>query len=64
MTDETDNLVLEQLRAIRAGQDAQAARLTRIEDMVRGLSSIMVGIAGRLEGIEDRLARLERERTP
>ena len=64
MTDETDNLVLEQLRAIRAGQDAQAARLMRIEDIVRGLSSIMVGIAGRLEGIEDRLARLERERTP
>ena len=64
MTNETDNLVLEQLRAIRTEQDAQAARLTRIEDMVPGLSSIMAGIAGRLEGIEDRLARLERERTP
>jgi hypothetical protein len=59
MSTEPDNLMLEQLRAMPTHQDVQAARLTRLEDMVRGLSSIMAGIARRLEGIEDRLGRIE-----
>ena len=45
------------LALFKAGQN-------RVEDMVRGLPSIMAGIAGRLEGIEDRLGRIERESTP
>ena len=45
------------LALFRAGQN-------RVKDRMRGLTSIMAVIAGRLEGIEDRPGRIERESTP
>ena len=47
MVDQTDNLVLEHLRALRAGQD-------RIEDAIKEVKY-------RLTGIESGIARLHRD---
>jgi hypothetical protein len=66
---EQENLVLLDSRLTRLEQEDMAcvlldSRLTRIEDMVREMTSAMAHIAGRLDSIEDRLGRLEKERMP
>lgn len=73
MTDQPENLVLKHLIELRAevktSHEQTAAQLKRIEDrftnlenMVRGITSIMAGIIGQMEGIQSRLTRLEQER--
>ncbi|MEZ5582640.1 MAG: hypothetical protein R3F37_07630 [Candidatus Competibacteraceae bacterium] len=44
MTDETENLVLEHLRAIRAKQDDHGERLGRIESRLSSLETTVAGM--------------------
>jgi predicted nucleic acid-binding Zn-ribbon protein len=67
MTEETDNLVLEMLRRIRASQERMEldmvdvkARLTGVEISVGQLTSQLASQSLRLDRIEERVARIER----
>ena len=44
MSDKIDSLVLEHLRAIRAGQDELAERLTRVESRLTNLEVTTAGL--------------------
>ena len=66
MSDDTPNLVLEHLRAIRAGQDAMRedirdikGRLVVLEGAFATLSAAYGGVSSRLDRIEVRLDRIE-----
>jgi len=68
MTDDTGNLVLEQLRAIRAELAEHTARFARIEttlahmdESLRGLSRITIGLVGAVDNVRDRLRVLEEQ---
>ena len=67
MTEETENLVLEMLRRIRASQERMEldmidikARLTGVEISVGQLTSQLAAQSLRLDRIEERVARIER----
>ncbi len=67
MTEETENLVLEMLRRIRASQERMEldvidikSRLTGVEISVGQLTSQLATQSLRLDRIEERVARIER----
>jgi len=66
MSDDTPNLVLEHLRAIRASQEATRedireikTRLVVLEGAFATLSAAYGGVSSRLDRIESRLDRIE-----
>jgi hypothetical protein len=74
MAEPTD-IVIEHLRQIRAEvaaakMDMQAgfarieAKLAPMDEAVRGLARIAVGLVAAIDDVRDRLGRLERGRTP
>jgi len=67
MTEETENIVLEMLRRIRASQERMEldisdlkSRLTAVEITMGQIVSLLAGQSGRMDRIEERLARVER----
>jgi predicted nucleic acid-binding Zn-ribbon protein len=60
MTNGTDNLVLEHLRAIRAGQDAMREDIREIKTRLGILEQQYASLSSRIDRIEMRLDRIER----
>ncbi len=67
MTGETENLILELLRKIRAEQQAMAldvsdikSRMTTLEESQGTLMSMYASQSRRIDRIEERLSRIER----
>lgn len=67
MTESTENLILEHLRAMRASigklEDDNTfikARLSSIEHQMAGIHTDMANMNARMDGIEKRLDRIER----
>ncbi len=67
MTENVENLILEQLRRIHQRMDHKDAedletkmRLSSIDDHLAGLMTSAAGINGRLDRLEERVGRIER----
>ncbi len=67
MTEETENLVLEMLRRIRASQERMEldvidlkARVSSIEQVQGNILNQIGGLGVRMDRIEERVARIER----
>lgn len=67
MTDETANLILEHLRALRTGQDGLRedirevkTRLGLVEQQMATLGHMYAAVSLRLDRVEGRLDRIER----
>ena len=67
MTDNVENLILEQLRRIHQRMDRKDAedletrmRLSSIDDHLAGMMASFAGINSRLDRMEERVGRIER----
>jgi tetrahydromethanopterin S-methyltransferase subunit G len=67
MTDNTENLILEHLRAIRSKLDQHSdefrnvkLRLSSIETQMANVHSDLAILHGRIDGVEQRLDRIEK----
>lgn len=59
MTDETANLILEILRAIRGDQAAMRAKVNNFADRMRGLEIRFGALESRFALVEERMAGIE-----
>jgi hypothetical protein len=67
MTEETENLVLEHLRRIRASQERMELEVTDLKSRVSGIEliqgqtlALLGGISQRMDRFDERLGRIER----
>ena len=59
MNENVENLILTQLRDLRAGQDRLDAKIDSLKTMVGGHGVMLSELAGYVGGMEERLEALE-----
>ena len=52
MTEETENLVLEHLRNLRAGQDQMRAELRSLDQRLSSVETVLTGLAQRFDAFQ------------